>query len=208
MELDQIEKHHLPTNKKSWTSVGASIRLNEVDLFNKQLDNMHCQTLKDLCNLLIAGKLRRVTDEEQVHVMKVQTQATGLSTAQIGNKFDFWKQVNDDDFHKWLLGKYIPHTANCYHNYYVRYVDVFFGPDVESELLKLAKHKRSWILQSIKRFGDYYSNRYGNKEVKFLIARIIERYELNKDLDQKDRIYLVSPRFVEDKINKRNEYSR
>jgi hypothetical protein len=75
------------------------------------------------------------------------------------------------------------------------------GPDVESELLKLAKHKRSWILQSIKRFGDYYSNRYGNKEVKFLIARIIERYELNKDLDQKDRIYLVSPQFVEDKIN-------
>jgi hypothetical protein len=32
------------------------------------------------------------------------------------------------------------------------------------------------ILQSIKRFGDYYVNRYGNKEVKFLIARIIERY--------------------------------
>jgi hypothetical protein len=35
-----------------------------------------------------------------------------------------------------------------------------------------------------------------------LIARIIERYDLNKDLDQKDHIYLVSPQFVEEKINK------
>ena len=35
-----------------------------------------------------------------------------------------------------------------------------------------------------------------------LIARIIERYDLNRDLDQKDRIYLVSPQFVEEKISK------
>ena len=70
MELDQIEKDPTTTNKKSWISVGASIRLNEVDLFNKQLDNLQCQTLKDLCNLLIAGKLRLVTDEEQVHIMR------------------------------------------------------------------------------------------------------------------------------------------
>ena len=29
--------------------------------------------------------------------MKVQTQATGLSTAQIGDKFDFWKKVKDEE---------------------------------------------------------------------------------------------------------------
>ena len=175
MELQQLAKDTTrKTNMKSnWISVGASIRINEIP-FNKQLDTLNCQTLKDLCNLLIAGKLRRITDEEQIDIMKVQTQATGLSTAQIGDKFDFWKQVDDEDFHKWLLGKYNSHTGNCYHSYYLRYVNIFFGPNPDVELLKLAKHKRSWILQSIKRFGDYYVNRYGNKEVKFLIARIIE----------------------------------
>jgi hypothetical protein len=42
--------------------------------------------------------------------------------------------------------------------------------------------------------------------VKFLIARMIERYDLDKASHQKDRIYLLSPQFVEDKINNFNEY--
>ena len=196
MELRHLEK----STEKNWLSVGASIRTNEVDLFNKQLDSLQCNTLKDLCSLLIAGKLRRLTDDEQVQILKVQAQTTGLLTAQISEKFDFWKQIDDEDLRKWLLGKYHPHTANCYHSYYVRYVDYFFSSSPDVHLFKLANHKRSWILQAIKRFGDYYVSRYGNKEVKYLIARIIERYGLNRDLDQKDRIYLVSPQFVEEKI--------
>ena len=188
--------------KKNWISVGASIKKNEVDLFNRQLDNLQCKTLKDLCNLLIEGKLRRISDDEQVQVMNIQYQTTNLATAQVGQKFDFWKQVDEQDLLNWLLGRYHPHTAKCYYSYYIRYVDTFFSPIVDVELFKLAKHKRSWILQSIKRFGDYYAYRYGNKDVKNLIARIIERYDLNRDLDQKDRIYLVSPQFVEEKISK------
>ncbi|MGC1930888.1 MAG: hypothetical protein WA667_18100, partial [Candidatus Nitrosopolaris sp.] len=62
--------------------------------------------------------------------------------------------------------------------------------------------KRSWILQAIKRFGDYYYRKYNNREVVQLIREIIERYDLNRDLDMKDRIYLVSPQFVEEKVNK------
>jgi hypothetical protein len=163
---------------------------------------LYCKTFKDLCNLLIAGKLKRISDEEQVQTMNVQIQSSGLVTSQIGQKFDFWKQIDDQDLLNWLLGRYHPHTAKCYYSYFNRYVELFFSPFVDMELFKLAKHKRSWILQSIKRFGDFYANRYGNKEVKILIARIIERYDLNRDLDQKDRIYLVSPQFVEEKINK------
>jgi hypothetical protein len=54
----------------------------------------------------------------------------------------------------------------------------------------------------MKRFGDFYFNKYGTKDVKQLILRIIERHDLNKNLDMKDRIYLVSPNFVEEKVNK------
>jgi hypothetical protein len=37
MELEYKEK--LSQRPKEWISVGASIRRNEIDLFNKQLDN-------------------------------------------------------------------------------------------------------------------------------------------------------------------------
>ena len=198
MQIQSIDK----PIAKNWISVGASIRSNELDLFNKQLDNLRCKTLKDLCNLLIAGKIRLVTDDEQVQILKVQTQATGILTAQLGDKFDFWKQIDDQDLHKWLLGKYHPHTANCLHSYYIRYIDIFFNANPDVELFKCANSKRSWILQAMKRFGDYYLSRYGNKDVKHLILRIIERYDLKRGLDHKDRIYLVSPNFVEEKINK------
>jgi hypothetical protein len=71
-------------------------------------------------------------------------------------------------------------------------------------LFKLKPHKRSWILQSVKRFGDFYFRKYNNREVIQLIRQIIERYDLNKNLDMKDKIYLVSPNFnfIEEKIIK------
>ena len=43
------------------------------------------------------------------------------------------------------------------------------------EILKLTPHKRSWILQAIKRFGDFYLSKYGTIDVKQLILRIIEK---------------------------------
>jgi hypothetical protein len=55
---------------------------------------------------------------------------------------------------------------------------------------------------AIKRFGDYYYRKYNNREVVQLIREIIERYDLNRDLDMKDRIYLVSLQFVEEKLKK------
>ena len=79
MELEY--ERELSKKPREWISVGASIRRNEIDLFNKQLDNLRCKTLKDLCSLLIAGKLRIVTDDEEVQIMKAQTQSTGLFTS-------------------------------------------------------------------------------------------------------------------------------
>ena len=57
-------------------------------------------------------------------------------------------------------------------------------------------------MQATKRLGDYYYRKYNNREVIQLIREIIERYDLNRDLDMKDRIYLVSPQFVEEKVQK------
>jgi hypothetical protein len=197
-EQNQKEKN---IKQSEWISVTARIRRKEQDLFNIQLRRLQCETLNELAKDVISGKLKRITEDEQIDIMKAQTQASGLLTTQSGY-YDFYKKINPEEFHKWLIENYHIHTANCFYSYYLRYVDIFFSPHPEMEILKLTPHKRSWILQAIKRFGDFYLSKYGTIDVKQLVLRIIERYQLNKNLDMKDRIYLVSPQFVSEKINK------
>jgi len=81
-------------------------------------------------------------------------------------------------------------------------VHVFFDLNPDVEPFKLKPHKRSWILQAVKRFGVFYFRKYNNREAIQLIRQIIERYDLNKNLDMKDKIYLVSPNFIEEKVKK------
>ena len=53
----------------------------------------------------------------------------------------------------------------------------------------------------MKRIGDYYFWKYNSHDIQDLVKRIIERYYLNKDLDMKDKIYLVNPGYIINKLN-------
>jgi integrase-like protein len=127
-------------------------------------------------------------------------QATGQATSQSGNYYDFYKSVNIDDLLKEYNKRYHPRTTVSLVNYFKRYSDIFFGPEPDTQLCKLKPHKRAWILQAMKRFGDYYFWRYNSREVQNLVKTIIERYVLNKGLDYKDKIYLVDPDYLQTKI--------
>ena len=56
-------------------------------------------------------------------------------------------------------------------------------------------------MQALKRFGDYYFWKYNSREVQSLVKATIERYMLNRDLDMKDKIYLVNPNYLQSKIS-------
>jgi intergrase/recombinase len=144
----------------------------------------------------------QLTDDQQIHLMKNNHQANGQITGLSDKSYDFYKQIDIEDFLKYLKNKYHEHTAKCYLSYFERYAHVFFSLNPDVELFKLKPHKRSWILQSVKRFGDFYFRKYNNREAIQLIRQIIERYDLNKNLDMKDKIYLVSPNFIEEKVKK------
>jgi intergrase/recombinase len=189
-------------SESRWKTIGAKVKLSELGVFNKQLQRFGWLTLGDLVKDLMAGKVERMSPDKQIEIMKVQAQASGLLTGQMGNYSDFYKRIDQEDFRKWLENNYHPHTAKNYYSYFQRYADFFFGSDPANELYRFTPHKRSWILQAFRRFGDYYFHRYGTNDVKQLILRIIERHALNKGLDQKDRIYLVDNGFIQEKINK------
>jgi intergrase/recombinase len=201
-ELTEEPKSKIKVHQSEWKTVGIRVRNAELPLLNRQLDRLNYDTLGDLVKDLMAGKITRITDDQQIDIMKTNLQTSGQITGLSGKLYDFYKQIDITELHKYLKDKYHEHTANCYLSYFERYANIFFGQDPDVELFKLKSPKRSWILQAIKRFGDFYFKKYNNREVIQLIKQIIERYDLNKDLDMKDRIYLVSPQFIEEKIKK------
>jgi hypothetical protein len=99
--------------------------------------------------------LTHITEDQQIDIMKANLQKSGQLTGLSGNTFKFHKQIDISDLHNYFKEKYHEHTGNCYRNYFEKYAHLFFGPN-PAELFKFKPHKRSWILQSIKRFGDYY----------------------------------------------------
>jgi intergrase/recombinase len=190
------------TSGSKWKTIGVKVKASELGIFNKQLQRLGWQTLGDLVKDLMAGKIERMSPDKEIEIMKIQAQSSGLLTSQLGEYSEFYKKIDEEDFKQWLNNNYQERTARSYCNYFLRYSDIFFGPNPANELFRLAPHKRSWIIQSMRRFGDYYFFKYGTKDIKQLIFRIIERHDLNRDLDQKDRIYLVDNGFIQEKINK------
>jgi hypothetical protein len=199
----QIIKQNKPEIEISkWKTVGVKVKNEELLMLNRQLDRLSYITLGDLVKDLMAGKITRVTDDQQIDIMKTNLQTSGQMTGLLGKPYDFYKQIDVNEFYSYLKQKYHERTARCYLSYFERYASIFFSLNPDAELFKLKPHKRSWILQGIKRFGDFYFRKYNNREVIQLIRQIIERYDLNKDLDMKDKIYLVSPNFIEEKVKR------
>ena len=190
------------TSGSKWKTIGVKVKESELGIFNKQLQRFGWQTLGDLVKDLMLGKIERMSPDKQLEIMKIQAQSGGLLTSQFGDYSDFYRKIDHEEFKDWLKNNYQQRTATSYSNYFLRYSDIFFAPNPANELFRLAPHKRSWIIQSMRRFGDYYFFKYGTKDVKQLISRIIERHDLNRDLDQKDRIYLVDNGFIQEKIAK------
>lgn len=121
------------TIPSTWKTVGVRIRLSELSLLNKQLDRLNYVTLGDLAKDLIAGRITRLTDDQQIDVMTTNLQTTGQITGLSGQPYDFYKQIDIIDFSNYLKDRYHEHTANCYSSYFEKYSHVVFGnnPDVE-----------------------------------------------------------------------------
>jgi hypothetical protein len=165
------------------------------------LEKLGFETLGDLVKNLLAGKITRVTEDKQIEIMKLNSQGSGQYTLQPETNYDFYKKIDIDDLLKEYQKRYHPKTAKCLVSYFRRYADIFFDINPDIPLFRLKPHKRSWILQAMKRIGDCYFWKYNSRDIQDLVKRIIERYNLNKDLDMKDKIYLVNPGYIINKVN-------
>ena len=87
LEIDQLKK------TQEWRTIGVRIRNSELPLLNRQLDRLNYTTLGDLVKDLITGKITRLTDEQQIDIMKTKLQANGQITALPGSLMIFTNKL-------------------------------------------------------------------------------------------------------------------
>ena len=136
--------------------------------------------------------------------MKTNLHRNGQWTSLSGSSYpSFLNNIDYDEMLKFYVNnlKLNNKSARDLVGYFRRYYDIFFGnhPD---EILKYAPHKRSWILQSMKKFASYYMYKTGNPDCEDVVKRMIERFNLNVSLDMKRAIYVVDDQYVVSKIEK------
>jgi hypothetical protein len=87
----------------------------------------------------------------------------------------FYRNVDSANMLEDLSKRYVykKHARDLVH-YFERYVEIFFtNPGlIRTEF----GHKRAWICDALRRFGECYDRRFHNPELKILIQEIIERY--------------------------------
>ena len=123
--------------KYGWKNVAVKIKENDVIVINRQLGRLGYETLGDLVKDLLLGKITHLTEEKQIESMKINLQATGQNTAQLGGYYDFYKSVDIEDLLKQYMKRYHPKTSRCFVSYFRKYADIFFGSNPDLELFKL-----------------------------------------------------------------------
>jgi hypothetical protein len=95
--------------QSEWKTIGVRVRSIELPLLNIQLDRINYDTLGDLVKDLIAGKITRITEDQQIDIMK-----TNLQTSHE------WWGLNDNV-------KSMANTLAKQGNYAVLGIDLFKG---------------------------------------------------------------------------------
>jgi hypothetical protein len=203
MVTNEQSVHSQPYPKSNWKTVGAKVREGDLGTFNKRLSLYGYETLGQLVGDFIAAKFPKVTEDRQIDAIGDNIQNSGLKTVINGVPFEptFYKNVDIEELFNYLVNirRSQKHASRCAANYFARYSDVFFGREPR-KLLRLTPRKRSWILVSMRYFGNYYNYKTGNPECKDLIERIIDRFGLNVGLDNQQKVYLVDDNYVSSKV--------
>ena len=198
-------EHHKSNNNKitEFKTIGTKIKNMDIPILNQRLKIYGYQTIGELIHDFIKTKFPPIHDDEELRSMKANLQQNGQLTSLSGSYPSFLNNIDYDEMLKFYTNNLRLHnkSARDLVSYFRRYYDIFFGnhPD---EVLKYAPHKRSWILQSMKKFASYYKYKTGNPDCEDVVKRMIERYNLNVSLDMKRAIYVVDDQFVASKIQK------
>ena len=189
-------------NKSKNKTFGVILDENDTMRLNFFLQKNDFPTLGKFIRAVLDKKWPIYQRDEQSEKLLERIRDRGIKDPLTGDfTVDFYKSIDKEDMLRDFYRKYIykKHARDLVH-YYERYVDIFF---TRPQLIQpLSGHVRAWICDAMRRFAEYYDRKYQNPEVKLLIDEILKRYELNKKMKMRDRIFVADGNFIEDSVRK------
>jgi intergrase/recombinase len=178
------------------------VKMKEADwaMLESKLSQWGFENPNQLCHAIVAGRFPKQERSEQVEKLLDRIRDKGIKDplSDVVSS-TFYKSADLQNFKSYLYNRYeIERSARTIFNYYKRYVDIFFTKPI---LLKDSSgHVRSYICDAMRRFAEWYDQRYGDAEVRLLIDEIIKRYDLNKRLRIHDRLWIGDSEDLKERI--------
>jgi hypothetical protein len=189
--LTSQQQKQQPSDAAVWLTISARIRKNDLPLLNKKLEMTGFKTFNEFVKAWIRGEYPKFENNEQVEKLLIRLRESDIKDPVSGEfSSSFYRSIDRHDMLNDLLKRYIykKHAKDLL-GYFDRYSEIFF---TNPQLIRgESGHKRAWICDAMRRFGEYYDRRFNNPQLKLLISEIIQRYELNKKMRIHDRLWLT-----------------
>jgi intergrase/recombinase len=97
------------------------------------------------------------------------------------------------------IRKLHPNTCRDLISYFKRFRDLFFTERIE-EIRVLSPRIKSRIMDSFRKFGQYYLYKYNNDQCMDLVTKIIRRHSLSVGNTEHGKLYIVDDNYLENKL--------
>jgi intergrase/recombinase len=187
-------------NRKSLT---ARVKPEDLIVFNQRLKLFGFNSINELVHEFIAGRFPQITEDKQIDNLIGNNQANGQRTVlEVGNPSDFYKNVDLDNMYNYYQNIRGLHPKTCKDliSYFRRFKDQFFTPQKGEELRMLSPRIRSKIMDSFRKFGQYYLYKYNDDSCIDLVSKIIRRYNLNAGNNDHSKLYIVDDNYLVEKL--------
>ncbi|WP_415309739.1 integrase [Candidatus Nitrosocosmicus sp. FF01] len=195
------EQQQKKQGKKTKT-FGVILDENDTMRLNFFLQRNNFPTLGKFVKAVLDKKWPAREDNEQSEKLLERIRDRGIKDPMTGDfSVDFYKSIDKEDMFRDFYRKYIykKHARDLI-RYFERYSDMFFtNPKlIQSE----TGNVRAWICDAMRRFAEYYDRKYQNPEVRLLIDEIIKRYEINKKMKIRDRVFVADNNYIIESVDK------
>jgi hypothetical protein len=152
---------------KKWVNINIKVKGDELPLLNQRLKLLGFETMGQLTKELINGTFPHISEDKQIMNLSENADLGGLkSLLEGGNNTDFYMKVNSQDMHDYYLNvrKYHKNTARDLVSYFKRFREDFFAPNKVHAIRSLTARVRSRVMDSMRKFGQYYLYKYNNED--------------------------------------------